>query len=69
MRRNRRTMRYRQQQRLHLRLMLQTGRPMRKLQQQPYLMNIVFKANINNFHLAFKTMVMPTSHQPPCSST
>jgi hypothetical protein len=26
------------------------------------------RQNSNNLHLAFKTMVMPTSHQPPCCS-
>ncbi|MCI36088.1 hypothetical protein A2U01_0057310, partial [Trifolium medium] len=29
----------------------------------------ILKAILNNFHLAFKLMVVPTSHQPPCCST
>ncbi|KAK2448097.1 hypothetical protein QL285_007396 [Trifolium repens] len=31
--------------------------------------NRVSKAIFINLHLAFKTMVMSTSHQPPCRST
>ncbi|KAK2448486.1 hypothetical protein QL285_007745 [Trifolium repens] len=31
--------------------------------------NIILNAISNNLHLAFKMMVMPTSHQPPCCYT
>ncbi|KAK2374711.1 hypothetical protein QL285_075654 [Trifolium repens] len=31
--------------------------------------SIIFKAITNNLYLAFKTMVMSTSHQPPCCYT
>ncbi|MCI42474.1 hypothetical protein A2U01_0063711, partial [Trifolium medium] len=31
-----------------------------------FLHHSISKANLNNLHLAFKLMAVPTSHQPSC---